>query len=110
MKDPVDIPKKRNRFIPTKDTFHRDYKISDHAVEKYVKRFGNGNGCVRGIIRSVIDKGEVVMHRSEGNEVIRLNGVYAIVRDSVVRTVYPHVMYVSARPRIERNWEGDEVE
>jgi len=107
MKDPVDIKKKCEYFVPKKRKHSQHFKISDHAVVQYKERFGNGNGSVRNIIKSVIDNGEDVMYRDDENRVIHKNGIFAIVNRAVVTTVYTTSMFVAGRQRIVRNWEGD---
>lgn len=110
MKDPLESKRKPcEYFIPRKYAVPKQFKISDHAVEQYTKRFGNGNGSVRGIIKSVIDNGEVVLYKDERNQVIRKGGVYAIVNDAMVRTVYTDKIFDGAKERILKSWSGEEV-
>lgn len=110
MTDPLEVKKRKcDYFIPRKQS-HSDVRISDHAVAQYTKRFGNGNGSVRGIIKSVIDNGEVVLYKDERNQVIRKGGVYAIVNDAMVRTVYTDKIFDGAKERILKSWNGEEVD
>lgn len=95
-------------FIPQGKQHHRDFKISNHAVKKFIERFGNGNGGVRKIIKSVIDKGEVVQYKDEHNMVIYKDGVYAIITKDMVRTIYSYRFYDSAKERIVKNWERND--
>jgi len=93
-------------FIPKKRVGSKDFKITDHAVKRYVERFG-GNGNVRTVIKSALDNGEDILYHSEGNQVIHHKGVFYVVKDSEVKTVYTRTIYVEARPRIVRGWEAD---
>lgn len=91
-------------FTPKKYTTPKQFHISDHAVKKYQERFGNGHGSIRNIIKSVIDSGESVMYKDEENQVIHKAGVFAIVKDAEVKTVYTSKIFAEARERILKNW------
>jgi len=112
MKDPLEVKKRKCDYFIPKKLSHSDIKISDHAVEQYVARFnhkgnGNGNAPVRKILKSVLDNGEVVLYRDESNQVIQKGGVFAIIKDAEVKTVYTHYIYAEAKHRILRSWEDN---
>ena len=92
------------RFVPRKKAQPCDYRISDHAVEQYKTRFGTGNGSIRNIIKSVLEKGELIMHDGIGNEVIHKDGVFVVVTNFEVKTVYTRYIFIEARQRIIRHW------
>lgn len=110
MTDPLEVKKRKcEYFIPRKQS-HSDIRISDHAVEQYIERFckkgnGNGNAPVRKILKSVLDNGEVVKERDSDNKVLAYNGVYCIVKNGVLATVYLEKMYRDRCEKIEERWE-----
>ena len=110
MSDPLEVKKRRcEYFIPRKRS-HRDIKISDHAVEQYIERFckkgnGNGNLPIRKVLKSVLDNGTVIKERDGDNMVLAYNGVYCIINNGVLATVYLEKMYHERCAVIETNWE-----
>ena len=112
MKDPLEVKKRKcEYFIPRKQS-HSDIRISDHAVEQYIERFckkgnGNGNAPVRKILKSVLDNGEVIKERDGNNKVLAYNGVYCIVKNGVLATVYLEKMYRDRCEKIEERWEDN---
>jgi len=112
MKDPLEVKKRKCDYFIPKKLSHSDIKISDHAVEQYVARFnhkgnGNGNAPVRKILKSILDNGEVVKERDSDNKVLAYNGVYCIVKNGVLATVYLEKMYRDRCEKIEDSWEDN---
>ena len=62
------------------------------------------DGCARTI--TILDNGAVVKERDGDNKVLTYNGVYCIVKNGVLATVYLEKMYHERCANIEKNWEG----
>ena len=82
-----------------------EYVIGDVRDYQSVKDATEGIDIV--LHASALDNGEDILYHSEGNQVIHHKGVFYVVKDSEVKTVYTRTIYVEARPRIVRGWEAD---
>lgn len=89
----------KKRFTPPKKKKALDYHISDHAVQKYVERIGHNGGNIRGAIKGVMENGETVKSAEKGC-VIHRDGVYLIIREGQVKTVYNKKVYSERKEKI----------
>jgi len=115
MKDPLEVKKRRCEYFIPRKLSHSDIKISDHAVEQYIERFckkgnGNGNIPIRKVLKSVLDNGTVIKECDGNNKVLVYNGVYCIIKNGVLATVYLEKMYHDRCGKIEERWSDKEVD